>query len=156
MADRPSHFSGFPISDPVIHEERDRYYWSGLYGMNDMELTALVQFGRSWIFAPEIAMKSESIKSLGYDRSRRCYRFENNTGKSTPLTFTIQGSKESPVINPAFHINNWHARGAQVLVNDIEFEKCEIGINQRLEGTDLIVFLWMETESNLRISLMPK
>ena len=156
MADRPSHFSGFPISDPVIHEEGDRYYWSGLYGMNDMDLSTLVQFGRSWVFAPEIAIKSQGIRSMGYDRSRRCYRFENNTEKPTPLTVTLQGSKKSPVMNPAFHIKNWQAEGAQVLVNEKEFKECEIGINQRLEGTDLMVFLWLETESNLRISLMPK
>ena len=41
-------------------------------------------------------------------------------------------------------------------MNGKEFEKCEIGINQRLEGTDLVVFLWLEKDSNVNISLIPE
>jgi hypothetical protein len=89
--------------------------------------------------------------SNGYDRSRRCYRLENETGKPSPVEFTVLGSTKSPVMNPAFHIKNWNAEGARVLKNGKAFKPCEIGINHRLEGTDLIVFLWLETEADVKI-----
>jgi len=68
----------------------------------------------------------------------------------------VLGGKKSPVMNPAFHIKNWHAEGAKVLVNGKEFKQCEIGINHRLEGTGLVVFLWLEKNSNVKISIIPK
>ena len=46
--DRPSHISSSPISDPIIHEDGIRQYWNGLYGMNNMDMTQLISFGRSW------------------------------------------------------------------------------------------------------------
>ena len=156
MADRPSHCSGFPISDPVIHEQGDRYYWSGLYGMNSMDLTTLIQFGRSWAYAAELSLKSHDIITHGYDRSRRCYQLENSTGKSNPVEFTILASEGSPLVNPAFKIKNWYAESARVLVNGKEFKECEIGINHRLTGTDLIVFFWLEENSSVNISIIPE
>ena len=156
MADRPSHCTSFPISDPVIHEEGDRYFWSGLYGMNSMDLPTLIQLGRSWAYAVDLSMNGQGMTSNGYDRSRRCYRLENKTEKSNPVEFTVLGSKKSLVMNSAFHIKNWHAEGAKVLVNGKEFKQCEIGINHRLEGTDLVVFLWLEKNSNVKISIIPK
>lgn len=155
-SDRPSHFAAFPISDPVVHEEGDRYYWNGLYGMNDMDLTKLVHFGRSWAYAPELSIDSQGYISKGYDRSRRCYQLENETGNSNPVEFTLSGNSESPLVNPALSIKNWNADGAKVLVNGEEFNKSEVGVNYRLEGTDLVVFLWMENDSNVRISIIPE
>jgi hypothetical protein len=156
MADRPSHCSGFPISDPVIHEEGDRYYWNGLYGMNKMEPEALVHFGRSWAYAPELSVKGQGILSNAYDRSRGCYQLENKLEDLNPLEFTILGNKESPIKNPAFYIKNWHAGGAMVFVDGQEFRDCETGINHRLEGSDLLVFLWMEADSDVNISIEPR
>jgi hypothetical protein len=156
MADRPSHCTSFPISDPVIHEEGDRNYWCGLYGMNSMNLTKLIQLGRSWAFAKKLSLESQGYRSGDYDRSRRCYHIENVTGGSYPLKFTVLGSKEAPIINPAFHVRNWYAEGTQVLVDGKEFNQCEIGINYRLEGKDLVVFLRMEKDSQVDISIIPE
>jgi len=41
-------------------------------------------------------------------------------------------------------------------VNGKTFKPCEIGIKRRLEGTDLVVFLWLETDSNVKISVIPE
>jgi hypothetical protein len=156
MADRPSHCTSFPISDPVIHEEGDRYYWSGLYGMNSMDLSALVQLGRSWAYTAKLSLNGQGFTFNGYNRSRRCYRLENETARPNSVEFTLLGSKESPVMNPAFHIKNWQAEGARVLMNGRAFKPSEIGIHHRLEGTDLIVFLWLEADAKVKISIVPE
>ncbi len=156
MADRPSHCTSFPISDPVIHEDGDRYFWNGLYGMNSMDLAELVRLGRSWAYAADLSINGRGFTESGYDRSRRCYRLENGTGKPNPVEFTLQGSGKSPVINPAFHIRNWQAEGARVLKGGKPFKPCRVGINHELEGTDLILFLWLESDAPVTIRIVPE
>jgi len=116
-SDRPSHCDSFPISYPVIHEKGDRYFWNGLYGINGMDMEEVVELGRSWAFAPEIVIKTRDFDSHGFDRSERCYQLENKSAEIEKLEFTLSGSKENPILNPAFVIKNWTAEGASVLVN---------------------------------------
>jgi hypothetical protein len=155
MADRPSHCTSFPISDPVIHEDGDRYYWCGLYGMNTMDVDRLIRFGRSWAFAPELTVTGSGAVSHGYDRSRRCYRLLNPKNEIAPVAFTIAGSGDSPVVNPAVIIQGWNAEGARVFVNGQEWEDCEIGLFHKLDGTDLTLFLWLESDSRIDVRVVP-
>ena len=59
-------------------------------------------------------------------------------------------------MNPAFYIKNWNAEGAKIFVNGKEFKKCEVGVNQRLDGTDLAVFIWIENESRMSVTIHPE
>lgn len=156
MADRPSHCTSFPISNPVINEEGDRYYWCGLYGMNDRSIDELVKIGRSWAHAPELTGLSSGFESEGFDRSRRCYRVVNNTNQPSPVSFTLMGSRESPVVNPAIRVRNWSAGGARVMVNGEEHRAHEKGILYELEGTDLILFLWHEAGEDTHVTIIPE
>jgi hypothetical protein len=156
MADRPSHCSGFPISDPVIHEDGDRFYWCGLYGMKDMDVDGIVRFGRSWAYAPELIPAGPETESKGFDRSRRCYHLLCKEDKPTGLEFTLRSSQDNPVINPAFYIENWNAENARVIVDGKEIKDCEIGVTHKLEGSDLAVFLWWEAGTPIRIRIIPE
>jgi len=156
MSDRPSHCTSFPISDPVIHEDGDRYYWCALYGMNAMNMDQLVKLGRSWAYAPEISVAGSDAVSHGYDRSRRCYQLENRSAGPVPLDITLSGSKDSPLIHPAFYVKNWNAEKAVVSVNGKKWENCETGILHKLEGTDLVLFLWLKSDSPVRIQIIPQ
>ena len=138
--DRPSHISSSPCSNPVIHEKGNRLCWYALYGMNRMNMTELVSFGRSWAYAPELSTGAGCI-SQGYDRSQRCYQIENLSGKSSRIEINLKGSKDSPVFNPAFYIKNWNANGARIRVNGKVYPHYKVGINHELEGTDLVVFV---------------
>jgi len=154
-SDKPSHCSSFPISDPVIHETADREYWNGLYGMNTMKIDELIRFGRSWAYAPAVSINGTGYKSNGYDRSERCYKIENSTGKSKAIELTLEGSKDSPVINPAIFIKNWNHDGAKVLVDGKPLKECRVGINQELGGTDLVVYLAYNGVNQINISILP-
>jgi hypothetical protein len=156
MPDRPSHCTSFPISDPVIHEEGERSYWCGLYGMNNRDIDQLVKLGRSWAYAPELSISGSRMISHGFDRSRRCYRLQNRSQKPVSAEFTLKGSKRSPVINPAFYIRNWNSEYAAVQVNGKAYQDCEIGFHQTLEGTDLVVFMWMESDAGVRVRILPE
>jgi len=157
MADRPSHCSSFPISDPVVHQDGERSYWCGLYGMNDMQdLEQLVALGRSWAYAPELAALGPGFAYGGYDRSRRCYELVSETDAPAPLTCTLRGSVSSPVHNPALVVRGWRGEGARVLLNGEAHLDCELGLVPELEGTHLVVFLWHESTADVRITVVPK
>ncbi|MFQ6038117.1 MAG: hypothetical protein ACE5LV_05815, partial [Candidatus Aminicenantales bacterium] len=156
MADRPSHCTSFPISDPVIHEDGDRTYWCALYGMNAMSMDELVRFGRSWAYAPELSVSGSDVVSHGYDRSRRCYRLENRAEGPVPLEITLSGSKDRPVIHPALVLKHWNAEEAAVFVDGKKSEACETGYVHKLDGTDLVLFLWLESETPVRIQILPE
>ena len=153
--DRPTHFASSPCSDPVIHENGNRLYWIGLYGMNDYSMNELVSFGRSWAYAPELSVESSGCTSHGYDRSQRCYQLENIDGEARPISFTLRGSKDSPVINPAFLIKKWNSSGARVLVNGEEDIHSKVGVNRKLHGDDLLVYITLREEKAVTISIMP-
>ncbi|HCC71762.1 MAG TPA: hypothetical protein DEQ09_11520, partial [Bacteroidales bacterium] len=139
-SDRPSHCDSFPISDPVIHEKGDLYYWNGLYGINGMSMEDLIEFGRSWAYAPEIAVSGKNIVSSGYDLSERCYRLDNTDGKAKNIEIKLSASEDNPIYNPAFFIKNWNSETASILVNDKPLKNARIGVNHELEGDDLIIF----------------
>jgi hypothetical protein len=92
--------------------------------------------------------------SKGYDRSQRCYQLVNNGNKTQKVEITLLGSKDSPVINPAFYIKNWNSDGAKILVNGKE-TKCRIGINHELDGTDVVIFIPVNETKTETITIMP-
>ena len=117
VLDKPTHISSSPISDPVIHEAGIRQYWNGLYGMNNMNMTELITFGRSWSYPAELSLKASDFMSKGYITSQRCYQLENKGTKASLIELSLKGSKDSPIINPAIFVKNWNSNGAKILIN---------------------------------------
>lgn len=154
--DRPSHISSSPVSDPVIHDEGKRQYWNGLYGMNNLNMTDLITFGRSWSFPAELSLKGSEFQSKGYITSQRCYQLENKGRKASKIELSLKGSKDSPIINPAILVKNWNSEDAKILVNGLEHKACRIGINHELEGDDLVLYLPLKENSLVNISIVPR
>jgi hypothetical protein len=155
IPDRPSHISSSPISDPVIHEDGNRLYWNGLYGMNKMNMTQLISFGRSWSYPAEMSLGGNNYSTKGYNSSQRCYQIENKTNTTNPVEITLKGSKDSPVINPAIIVKNWNSSGAKILVNGKESTSYKTGINHELEGDDLVLFIYMHEVASVNITILP-
>ena len=151
--DRPCHIMSSPCSNPIIHEQGPRAFWCALYGMNRMNMTELVRFGRAWAYPADVSTGSGFV-SKGYDRSQRCYQIENVSGNATTSEITLKGSKDSPVFNPAFYIKNWNANGAKIRVNGKAYANYKVGVNRKLEGTDLVVFLNISEVVPVNISIV--
>ncbi|HEC43305.1 MAG TPA: LamG domain-containing protein [Bacteroides sp.] len=156
ISDRPSSFNGFPISDPPVNEYGDRNYWCGVYGMNEMDIHELSDFGRSWAYAPALLVQTPATESKGYDRSQRCYQLRNKDGDPGKIEFMLEGSQESPIHNPAFYIKNWNAEKVRVLIDGKEIKNARTGTDHTLEGRDLVVFLNLESRSKLNITFSPE
>jgi len=158
-SDRPSHATSFPISDPVLHTDGERNWWNGLYGMNEMSIDELVEFGRSWAYAPVLEVSKE-FENLGYDRSERCYQIQNVGGRKVVLRqrlnlrLEVEGSEESPICNPAFYVHDWNGAEPVVKVNGIVFKKARLGLKHELEGTDLVLYVPIESKQKVQIELV--
>jgi hypothetical protein len=153
MLDKPSQVSSSPISDPVIHENGNRAYWNGLYGMNRMSMKELVNFGRSWAYPAEMSLNGSDFASSGYDRSQRCYQVERREPGGGLLEITLQGTKASPILNPAFRIKNWNANTAKVLVNGQPGAEVRFGFHHGIEGTDLVLFALINETAPLKLTI---
>ena len=151
--DRPGHVSSSPISNPVIHEEGNRSHWNGLYGMNRMGMVELITFGRSWAYPAELTLNGSGFISQGYDKSQRCYQIEKTQPSGGAVEISLQGSKKSPVINPAIRIKNWNSDTAKVLVNGKPSDDVRLGFNHEIEGTDLVVFLFLSETAPVKITI---
>jgi hypothetical protein len=153
--DRPTHFMSSPCSDPVIHEDGNRLYWIGLYGMNSMNMNELISFGRSWAYAPELLITENGYLSNGYDKAQRCYRLENQNVKATSVELTLEGSKDSPVVNPAIVVKNWNSDSAKILVNGKEYKNSKVGINHQLDGDELVIYIPLKEITPVKITVFP-
>ena len=154
--DRPGHISSSPISEPVIHDDGKRSHWNGLYGMNRMGMDELITFGRSWAYPAELTLSGSGFTAQGYDKSQRCYQIEKTqSAAGRAVEIRLQGSKKSPVINPAIRIKNWNSDTAKVLVDGRPSDDVRLGFNHGIEGTDLVLFFFLNETAPVKITITP-
>jgi len=79
-----------------------------LYGFTDQAVTSLTSLAKSWNHPPAVA-GAAGCESRGYDPSQRAYVLAA-TGR--PISFTLQGSADTPVLNPCFVIEHWDSDSA--------------------------------------------
>ncbi len=131
-----------------------------LHGMTGKPVASLIPLARSWLYAPQLDVYGSGYVCGGYDRGSRSYSLINKTvGKPEELTIRMGGSEERPVINPAFVIENWGESGAALLLNGKRAQPgpgCRIGRRRTLEGTDLVIWIRIESASTVMISLSPE
>jgi hypothetical protein len=94
--------------------------------------------------------------SFGFDKSERCYQIEKKDSRTERLELQLQGSNDNPIVNPAFVIKNWTASSASVLVDGKKAKDVRVGLNRHLNGDDLVVFLFLEKETTVNISIQPE
>jgi len=154
-ADRPGHTSlscGAPISHDGINGTHEAIM---LYGLINKPIEALVPLERSWNNAPELKVIEGKIQYNGYDKFQRAYILECKNGQSR-TDFQLNGSKESPALNPAFVLKGWGDKKVEIMLNG---KKCNEGTNFRvgyenhLEGTDLILWFDLSSEKVESISI---
>jgi hypothetical protein len=152
--DRAASFLGFPITDPVIHEEGNRHWISSLYGMIDKPFETLIPLAKSWIRAPELQVLSGNFRSEGYDFSQRAYRLFCINSDEPAAELILDVNPESPMMNGCFIFKNWGDSEAHVEIDGHTLKQgngCRIGHLHTLEGSDLVI--WIEKESPIPIRI---
>lgn len=155
-ADRPSS-SCFGTLYPVKHKS-DRYNMMtgrNLYGLTEKTAAELATLARSWNSPSQVKVIGDGFESKGYDMNQRAYIIWNNkTEGIRKLHITLEGSENSPILNPAFVIENWNGGEIALKMDGKKIEKGEnfrVGKLTTLEGAKTIV--WIKTESKTKINL---
>jgi hypothetical protein len=117
-----------------------------IYGFTDQAVTSLTALAKSWNRPPAVA-GAAGCESRGYDRSQRAYVLAA-TGR--PISFTLQGSTDTPVLNPCFVIEHWNSdSAARVTINGRAVPPgpgFRQGIVRDVGGRQTMV-IWLELES---------
>ena len=72
------------------------------------------------------------------------------------IEFTLNGSENSPVVNPAFVIEGWGNKPVTLKINGAQVDKgnnFRYGFRQTLNSVDLVVWLRKESVTPVQISL---
>jgi hypothetical protein len=153
--DRASH-SSLSYSKPrAEHIGGKSYKAVHLFGMTDKGAGELAGLARSWNYPAELKISGGDFESEGYDKYQRAYLIARK-GSGSKLGFTLAGSEKSPVINPAFVIRNWGRESVKLKINGREIERgseFRFGFTPTLEGTDLIVWVRLESSKPVSVAL---
>ena len=145
--DRASHTSLSHIywaSSEATESSVTRLLMNGLTLKRAGELAALA---KSWLSPAPIEVTG--LRSEGYQPEERAYLLRHDDS-STKAEITLRATSESPVVNPALIIRNWNG-GARVLVNGKPGG--EVGQVRRLEGTDLVVWIELESTQTVKVQV---
>lgn len=159
--ERPSHSSLAHMAKRGA--DHWRYYAEGenwrtrvmLHGMTDLEVADLAPLAKSWETPPELKVVAGEYKALGYDQAEKAYHLEKTGTGTTPLAFSLSADGEHPVINPTFVVRNWGEGDVEVQLDGKEVERGEafrFGHRHTLTGTDLIVWLKVESTEELSVA----
>jgi hypothetical protein len=156
--DRPSHFNLTTFVQWKDYEYTDRKRTRiMLQGMTDKKADELVPLARSWLHAPAMELTTQAYAGGSYDPSERAYLIEKrDPGKRIPCTFVLAASEDSPLINPAVVIENWGSQPANCTVNGkqmVQGEDFRQGIRKSMDGEDLILWIPLEEEKPVTISI---
>jgi hypothetical protein len=117
-----------------------------LYGFTDQPVTNLVVLAKSWNHPPALAVAA-GCENNGYDQSQRAYALAATGG---PISFTLQGTADTPVHNPCFVIEHWETDSAtRVSISGkpvLPGRAFRQGIVRDAGGQPTLV-IWLELES---------
>jgi len=128
-----------------------------LFGLTKKSAEELAALDRSWLHAPAIKVAEPGVDAV-FDTGERAYvvtasgamRHEKN------LRLTVMATAESPMVNAAIVVRGWSGRAGRILIDGKAASAPDVltGVNRRLEGDDLIVWIRRETQQTLLIEIV--
>lgn len=154
--DRPSHSSLSHIYWDSYKQTEDSTTKILMHGMTRKSAAELVPLAKSWLSPPVPEISGAEFESEGYDPTQRAFVILRRSGAAQKLQLVLNASPNSPLIDPAFVIRNWGDADPKLIVNGRRVARgttFRYGFVPHLEGTDLVVWLMMESMKTTRIEL---
>jgi len=124
-----------------------------IYGFTNKAAESLIPLARSWNYPPKIS-NTKGVKSFDYDKHQRDYVLESES-KTTKLSFTLNASKRSPIVNPCFVIKNWDSDSHANLMVDGKQKPAgkdfRQGIIRDTDGSRTLI-AWIESKSQDKVT----
>jgi hypothetical protein len=119
-----------------------------IYGFTNKNARSLIPLARSWNHASKV-IQVNGAESIGYDKGQRSYVLKAEPGV-TKISFALDASAKSPVVNPAFVIKNWGSSSKAALKIDGKVLKSGKSLRQGIirdtDGTQTLI-IWIKAES---------
>jgi hypothetical protein len=150
-ADRPGHTSLSHIYWPISEQDDQHIGRILMTGLTTLEATQLAPLAASWR-TPAQADVTDGA-SIRYDAAQRAYVLSGAMPET--LTITVHGSKQSPVVDPAFVLPGWSGK-ASVSVKSGSSDKpieVKLGYVEELERSKLIAFLSIASDHDVTITI---
>ncbi len=132
-----------------------RYGNMAIYGFTKKDISTLVPLARMWNNPPELA-RVRGCSSKGYDKNQRAYILSAENSK---LSFKVNASEKSPMVNPCFVVKKWSGGQAALVINGKAVKpgkNFRQGVIRDTDGSPtLVVWLKMKSDKTARFSLMP-
>jgi hypothetical protein len=126
-------------------------------GLTTKPAGELLSLATSWLTPAGMEVAGEVFRSEGYDAAQRAFVVKRvGAGKAVVLDLTLQASQNSPLVNPAIVIKDWGEGGARLKIEGrpVAWGKdFRYGMIQKLEGTDLVVWIRKESVTPVKITL---
>jgi hypothetical protein len=130
---------------------------AALYGLANKPAVSLLPLAKSWNNPPQLKITAQAFTGEGYDYKQRAYVI-NCSSAGSDLELALAASKDSPLANPAFVVRNWGEKKARLQIDGKTVERGKnfrYGHRHTLEGTDLIVWIKLESTREVEISIVP-
>ena len=123
-----------------------------IYGFTNKDISELVALARFWNRSPNVEI-NKGAKNAEFKMSEKAYVMEFI---GDDLEFEIEATKESPLVNPAFVIENWNGNDVNVTVDNkkVPIDKnCRVGFRTTESGNDLVLWLRINKSDKTKITL---
>ena len=152
--DRPSHSSLSHIQSwQPVEMTTDSITMVMLNGLTEKNPRGLLPLAKSWLQPAPIQVSGGAFASDGYQQTEKAYVL-HRVRDGGALEISLQASASSPIVNPALVIRNWGDAEARLTVNgkpSAVGDSLRFGQVHRLEGTDLVVWMRVESTSTVKI-----
>ncbi len=167
VAPRPTDGRWCMHDDRAAHASLAHWFWGEyqmtdnsatkihLHGMTDKSVTELIPLSKSWSYPATLSVKKGDVLSHGYDpRDMAFHLTAKKPGES--MTFEINGSAKSPVVNPGMVIKGYGDREFEIKIDGKEAEYGEhyrSGHRLAFGEDDLILWLKIESEKKVTVTI---
>jgi hypothetical protein len=154
--DRPSHSSLSHIEGQPYERTADSVTKIMLDGLTNQPVGDLVALARSWASPPALRVVEGGFEADGYDPAQRAYVVKRFAGDASSLTLSLDASADSPLVNPAFVVENWGEQNPSLTVNGIPAawdRDARFGLVTTLGRSTLVAWLRLRAESKTAIKI---
>jgi len=152
--DRPAHsFTSTQDCDPYETTENS-ITKTMLCGLTDEKIEELIPLGRSWCQPPDLKILAGNYVYDGYDQTQRA--FVVDCLEPTTMKIALSSNELSPIVNPAFVVKDWGNAVPALKLDGRKYEDFRFGYNERIDGTDLIVWIDTESVTSIDIEISPE
>jgi len=124
-----------------------------LTGSTEKTAGQLVPLTKSWSSPPQLAITSPGFSGGQYDKTQRAYMISQDA-PSDILSFTLQCSSGSPMVNACFIVEGWGSDEAALKIDGGEIQPGPLfrqGLEKKLDQPDSLV-VWVKKESTSAVS----